>query len=133
MRRRRRASGSVRASRSARIAKVLRELAATKRALAAAEARVADEVPFQKLVEHASDTLSIVGADGRLLYVSPAWERITGHPIEASRDLLFALHPDDVPRVQGALRGLVAAGPGATARVEYRRRHADGRWIRLEA
>ena len=47
--------------------------------VAAAEAR------FRSLVQHAADGIMILGADGRCEYVSPSYERLTGHSTPTAR------------------------------------------------
>ena len=91
--------------------------------VAAAEAR------FRSLVQHAADGIVIVGPDGRYAYVSPSYERLTGHPAELLVGQLLRdyAHPDDVP-VAGAAWARLIEHPEETINVEARVRHADGRW-----
>ncbi len=70
-------------------------------------------------------------ASGELLYIGPAWERLTGAapPVGASYEKLFeAIHPEDRARMQRA----VAAAPLGGVDAECRMLHADGsvRWVR---
>ena len=97
-----------------------REAAAS---VAAAEAR------FRSLVQHAADGIVILGADGRCEYVSPSYERMTGH---ASRELVGQNmrdygHPEDLPALSAAWIRMLEQ-PDETNRVESRVMHADGCW-----
>ena len=91
--------------------------------VAAAEAR------FRSLVQHAADGIMILGPGGRCEYVSPSYERLTGHD---SNQLLGELmreygHPDDLAVVSAAWARLVEH-PDETIHVEARVKHADGRF-----
>jgi len=91
--------------------------------VAAAEAR------FRSLVQHAADGIMILGLGGRCEYVSPSYERLTGH---AAGELVGASmrdygHPDDLAAV-GAAWARTLEHPEETHDVETRVMHADGRW-----
>jgi diguanylate cyclase (GGDEF)-like protein/PAS domain S-box-containing protein len=91
--------------------------------VAAAEAR------FRSLVQNAADGIVILGADGRCTYVSPSYERMTGH---SSGQLVGQLmrdfgHPDDLPAVSAAWTRMLE-DTDESNRVEARVKHADGRW-----
>lgn len=82
----------------------------------------ASEARFRLLVEHASDIIMIVNADGTFRYLSPAHERrVFGY-----------FHPEDLPAVIGAFRA-VAQSPGVGPPTEFRVRHRDGTWRVIEA
>jgi PAS domain S-box-containing protein len=130
------------------VAELEQKLREVEAALRAAEQRVAAEIAererraeegaelqFQKLAEHSGDVLSIIDPSGRVRYLSPVFARITGIPLETARaeGIYCAMLPDDIPRVAEAFGALVAGGPGAVARLEFRRRHVDGHVIQLEA
>ena len=65
---------------------------------------------LRPVVEHASDVISLVGADGRVTYVSPAIERVLGYrPEERVGASAFELvHPDDLAKVEGLLANMSA-------------------------
>jgi diguanylate cyclase (GGDEF)-like protein/PAS domain S-box-containing protein len=88
---------------------------------------------FRSLLQHGSDVFTILEADGTIRYESPSIERVLGYkPEELLGENTFNyVHPEDLERVGAAFAG-VAADRGATCRVEYRFRHADGSWRRLE-
>jgi PAS domain S-box-containing protein len=89
---------------------------------------------FQALVEESRDNISVIDADGRFQYQSPAIERVLGYePKETIGDTVWEyVHPDDRERLESTLEEWVAT-PGATGAVEYRARHADGSWRWMEA
>ena len=94
------------------------------------------EERFRALIQNSSDVVAIVGADGVNRYVSPVVERVLGYKPENGighspfRPPL--MHPDDADRVQGVFAGIIGS-PGAEATVDFRLRHADGKWVQVEA
>ena len=99
-----------------------------------ASARETSEARFEALVHEASDIIVVADNEGRLTYVSPAFNRILGSAVGdfRSRSMVEMLHPDDLASMQGQsrrIRGAVGRGMGA----EVRLRHADGTWRWFEA
>ena len=94
------------------------------------------EERFRSLVQNSSDVVAVVGADGVTHYVSPAVERILGYkPTDAIDHSVFMppiMHPEDVERVRRVFAWIIGS-PGASATADFRLRHADGRWIHVEA
>ena len=87
------------------------------------------EERFRALIQHASDAILLLDADGRVTFASDSFESITGFsPREAVGVSAFSrTHPEDV----GELRRLFAdcvAQPAKQVRSEYRAQHADGTW-----
>jgi diguanylate cyclase (GGDEF)-like protein/PAS domain S-box-containing protein len=99
-----------------------------------AEQRVqASEIRLAALVEHASDLVCVVRPGGRIIYASPAVQRVLGHDaceLEGTNVLSYA-HPDDLERVREATAQVVRKPRMATP-IEVRVRHADGSWRHLE-
>jgi len=88
---------------------------------------------FRALIEHGSDSIALIDADNRILYLSPAVAHVEGYQPE---ELLGRLgtehtHPDDLPVISAAVEKLLKH-PGKPIPVIWRRRHKDGRWIWLE-
>jgi diguanylate cyclase (GGDEF)-like protein/PAS domain S-box-containing protein len=100
----------------------------------ATEALRRSEEYFRSLIENALDTITILGADGTVLYESPSVERVLGYsPDEMVGTSVFEyVHPEDVERVRGVF-GRAGAGSGLTSSLELRFRHRDGTWRILEA
>jgi len=88
---------------------------------------------FRAFVEHASDMIICLDADGRLLYASPAAERITGHHPETYQGTipLELFHPDSQALALESLEATVAT-PGLKLPVELTVMHADGGTRQLE-
>ena len=98
------------------------------------EALRESEERFRSLVQHASDIITVLGADGTILYDSPSVERIMGYkPQERIGTNAFAhIHPEDVERVWGMFTEALQ-NQGVSPLVEFQFRHADGSWRYLEA
>jgi len=91
------------------------------------------EYRFRAFVEHASDMIICLDRDGRLLYASPAAERITGHRPEdyVGKIPTELFHPDSLALALESLE-LTAATPGLKLPVELTVNHADGGTRQLE-
>ncbi|MCW2974897.1 MAG: Blue-light-activated protein [Actinomycetia bacterium] len=90
------------------------------------------EERFHSLIEEATDLITIMSADGTVLYESPSVERLMGYPPgPAGADAFERIHPDDVSRCVRAFQRVL--GDGAPVRVDVRVRHADGHWVDLDA
>ena len=100
---------------------------------AALEALKESEEKYRRIVEHMSDMVSDVDAQGFFKYISPAHQKILGYRPE---DLLgtFAFdnfHPDDLDRVTSAyMEGVISK---TDREIEYRYRHSDGHYIWLRS
>jgi PAS domain S-box-containing protein len=88
---------------------------------------------FRMLIENASDVIAIIAADGRMLFASPALERVLGWlPDEVADTSAFGyIHPDDLDRVQGVFADVLAGA--SPPLVELRLRHRTGSWRTVEA
>ncbi len=90
---------------------------------------------YQTLIEHSSDLLLVVDADGEITYISPAVERVGGfNPDDlCGNDILEYVHPDDSQAVGDEFDALCEADCGTTRTIEYTCRHSDGYWYVHEA
>jgi diguanylate cyclase (GGDEF)-like protein/PAS domain S-box-containing protein len=89
---------------------------------------------FAALVENSSDIVTVLDAEGRVKYSSPAAMHVFGYPagFMMGHSAFELLHPDDVERVQMQfLAELATPGPGTP--VEFRMCAADGTWRYVEA
>jgi len=95
----------------------------------------ASEEHFRTLVQHASDVVQIMDADGRVTWVSPAVTRMLGYDPEELVGHLGAeiCHPDDYTRVYDAFVELFRQPERQSVRTESRTRHKDGRWIWVDS
>ncbi|MBI5535145.1 MAG: MASE1 domain-containing protein [Deltaproteobacteria bacterium] len=113
-----------------------KELRASEQELAQkrqAEALQRSEERFRLLVQNSSDIFAIVGRDGRMQYVSPAAERLTGFPTDErmSRSVFELIHPEDLARAKEAF-ARVLDNPSEPVRIEYRHAHKNGGYVELE-
>jgi diguanylate cyclase (GGDEF)-like protein/PAS domain S-box-containing protein len=94
----------------------------------------ASERRFRALIENSSDVVTLVAADGTVLYDSPSASRVLGWDRDErmGRNGLEEVHPDDLERAIEILSRVVAEG-GSTHMVEMRIRHRDGTYLWVEA
>lgn len=92
-------------------------------------------IPFRAIADATYDWESWLGRDGRLLWVNPAVERITGYGVEASLAMagypLPMVLPEDRPKIERILEG---AGAGSSGNdIEFRVLRSDGeiRWAAI--
>ncbi|MFG2818116.1 putative bifunctional diguanylate cyclase/phosphodiesterase [Kitasatospora sp. NPDC048365] len=100
------------------------------------------EAHFRSLVQGSSDVIMIAGETGVLSYVSPAALRVYSRDPEelVGGNLLNLVHPEDVDRVLGEVRRILArsrargAAAEPSARVECRiRSGSGGEWLHVES
>src|SRR5262245_43710101 len=90
------------------------------------------ETLCREIVEHSPLVFYVSEENGRVLYLSPAFEAMSGYPLSLVRENPMAwvdfIHPEDRERVSRIIRG--SRGQGGYE-VEYRVRRADGslRWL----
>jgi two-component system sensor kinase FixL len=100
-----------------------------------AEAALVDsERRFRALIEHSSDLITLIRADGTFAYFSPSLTRILGYQPEelVGRDVLDLVHPENRGRAVELFADL-ASRPNATVTGTWRCRHKDGAWRWLES
>ena len=83
---------------------------------------------LEAMLEHTSDMITVLGADGRVRYSNRAAGLLTGHSESVNDTPAFDLvHPEDQGAAAEALAQVLGA-PGAEVGAELRIRHADGSW-----
>ena len=92
------------------------------------------EAKVSALTQNSTDIISLLDAQGRLLYNSPATERINGFKPEelVGVNTFDFIHPDDQPTVTKVFRSVLAT-PGSVHTVQYRYRTRAGGWLWMEA
>jgi PAS domain S-box-containing protein len=85
---------------------------------------------YKLLADNAHDIISRTSAEGKTLYMSPAFERILGRPIEGFLYDGTSL-PEDVEAVRRA--SIAAAKTRQPQRARFRARHRDGHWVWFDA
>jgi|GEM_PF-3858549 len=97
----------------------------------------ADARHAERLVAQSQALLGAAGGDGRLRWLSPAWQHWMGYDDRQlyAQPYLSFVHPDDVVRVRDFAARLARMAPGESLQLEVRVRRADGehRWLRCSA
>ncbi len=96
-------------------------------------ALIQQEQWFRALVEQSSDAITLVTAEGTILYASPAIARVTGYTAEeliGTNGFAF-VYPDELERKPQRFNDLLDH-PGKVITVEYRLRLKDGSWRWME-
>ena len=88
-----------------------------------------NEIYYRSLIESSTDLVNVLDSDGTVRYASPSSVELLGYAPEEvlGRNLADFVHPDDLPRVSGALSQLSSNAAGLI--VEVRLLHKDGRWV----
>lgn len=91
------------------------------------------EASFRLITQNMRDIIVLMRPDGKTIYLSPSFTRVTGHDIASSleKDAEQFFHPDDCAWVQADF-ARCANGEGRQSAMTYRFRHADGHYIWLE-
>jgi PAS domain S-box-containing protein len=103
------------------------QLAAANESLRKSERR------FRALIEHGADSIALIDAGNRILYLSPAVTNVEGYAPEEllGRTGMEHTHPDDLPVLAQTMEQMLA-NPGKPVPAIWRRRHKEGHWIWLE-
>jgi diguanylate cyclase (GGDEF)-like protein/PAS domain S-box-containing protein len=92
-----------------------------------------NEARFRSLVQHSSDVIIVIQADGTIQFVSPSVTRVLGYDpsVMLRRTVSELLHPDDSERA-ATFFSTAAQAPGVTGPVEWRFSQPDGSWLHAE-
>ena len=90
---------------------------------------------FELMVQHSSDVVTLLQADRRIVYQSPAVEVVLGRTADSllGHHLGEIVHPDDLVPAQSKLMEVASGGIGTTTTLECRVAHADGHWRTVDA
>ena len=91
------------------------------------------EQRFRKLVEHSSDVITLLDADGRVTFSTDSLRTTLGYaPGEMIGHSVFELiHPEDRRAAEPLFRDVLRV-PGRAAKADLRVQHKDGSWRDLE-
>jgi len=105
----------------------------TERKLAEATLRASEE-NFRLLMANTSDIVSVISGEGIFRFHSPSVEKVLGYRPEEllNRASVEFIHPEDLPAIRRSLRRILAE-PGTPVSSEFRFRHRDGSWRRLQS
>ncbi|MCG7600555.1 diguanylate cyclase [Halomonas sp. McH1-25] len=87
---------------------------------------------YRFIVEHVSDLIMLIDADGICRYASPSVSNVLGYVPEdlTARALMELLPPDDAPRIQRRIHE--SSRMGRNLQIELRVRHCQGHYLWLE-
>lgn len=93
----------------------------------------ASEERFRAVVEVVSDVIFRTDARGRWTFLNPAWERLTGYPIEESLGQSFLHHvlAEDRESFLCCLRALEERADSVRHQVRFRNAEGEERWIEV--
>ena len=96
--------------------------------------RVSEE-RFRSLVQNSTDTTFVMGAEGRIMYASPATVSLFGREPEVLIGMRATelVHPEDRARVEAQLAALIQTMVRVTEPIQFRVEHADGTYRYAEA
>ncbi len=100
----------------------------------AEELIIASEEKFRSLVHNISDIITIISANGEILYQSASARQIMGYEENGlkKRNIMEVVHPDDLQLVMFTFQNLVQTG-GITELIEFRLLNNDGKYFYIEA
>jgi len=100
----------------------------------AEETIYANEKRFRALIENGQDNVSLLSADGVLLWESPATIRTLGYAQDefVGQNIFELMHPDDLHWTHDLYSKLIQE-PGSRQHGIFRLRHSDGTWRWNEA
>lgn len=89
---------------------------------------------WRAILEKSFDCISLIAADGTILYSSPSLASVLGYSPEEhiGRNTFDLLHPDDAPQVRFQYERLIH-NAGSSETSIHRARHKDGSWRWLES
>jgi PAS domain S-box-containing protein len=94
-----------------------------------------DATSMRKFFDMSIDLLAVVDLDTTILEASQSWKRTLGRSPEevVGRPLLDLFHPDDVPRIEAELAGLLMGGEALGVVVRVRRADGTYCWVQGNA
>jgi diguanylate cyclase (GGDEF)-like protein/PAS domain S-box-containing protein len=92
------------------------------------------EQKFSSLIQHFTDSVTLLGPDGVILYQSASGRSVLGYKVGDLLGKTFVplTHPDDAAYSRAQFIKVLHGGQGASVEFESRLRHTDGSWRQLE-
>ena len=88
---------------------------------------------FQSLIEHGSDIMLILAADGTVRYESASLTTVLGYDTVQDESVFDYVHPDDESTLRETIEMFEVIGGSSESTHEFRFRRADSSWAWLEA
>ncbi|MDB4882494.1 MAG: putative signaling protein, partial [Gemmatimonadetes bacterium] len=100
----------------------------------AEQAMHASEARFRSLVQHSSDLIFVLDADGTIRFASSSASRVIGYAPESLIGVALSVlsDPEDAGRVSAFIE-MTAQLPGVSPLAEWRLRRPDGHTVQVEA
>jgi len=91
------------------------------------------EERFKALLENGRDVITLMDAEGRIIYRSQSYSTVLGYTPEdiARRTPFDDVYPDDLPVLKSVLATLYSR-PGERVSAIWRQKHKNGNWLWLE-
>ena len=88
------------------------------------EALQKSEAQFRSLIENAADLITVITAEGRVMYASPSSGKILGYAPEelTGRHVVDFIHPDDVPALLTLAAQSQAGAPVSTLELRFQQK-----------
>ncbi len=92
------------------------------------------EKQFQLLIENVSEIITVLYADGTIIYESPSIEQVLGYSPEEliGKNTFEFVHPEDLANFITTTINVIQ-NPGIIRSAEFRFRHKDGSWRIIES
>ncbi|SDJ77417.1 PAS domain S-box-containing protein [Halovenus aranensis] len=90
---------------------------------------------YQALVEHSTDSITLVDEAGIVQFKSKSATRVIGYDSDelVGENVFEYVHPEDRPRVREAFEEVVDSPSGTTGMIEYRFDHGTKSWTWMES
>lgn len=91
------------------------------------------ERKYRALMENSADAVSMMDANGTIVYESPSYTRMMGYDVAAriGKNAFELVHPEDMDMISPLFAELLR-GPGLIHFPPVRARRADGAWLWIE-
>ncbi len=88
---------------------------------------------YRALLENTHDMITVVGPDGRSLYLGPGIQKVLGYSVEErlGKNAFEFIHPDDLAWAREAFAKLAQTPAEELVPFTLRMRHKDGNWRRV--